>query len=249
MSTQCCFRTPSYVLVTCNVSLAVGVSFTISDSVQAVEPEIVQEGFDLGTEGVYDHAPSTTHDYYLTVDGATLQDYPPLPPFGIWWRCGLRTPQRYLDVYGDTGTWCYVQLIDGWNGHMTVAGPPSASYHDRINGLTGLDTDYPYPYPGGHVSANGYLHNFQDQPGIPLSGETHASLDDSFSVYRMYLPPGDGSSYVPHHSIDWYNSGAAFLSTANAWTLTYPNQGTSASTDAPPHPMGGLILSPGWVAD
>ena len=103
------------------------------------------------------------------------------------------------------GAWGFVQIVTP-GSFCTPAGgseepfppPPATNY----NGVTGLDTRCPY---AGLFPADNTGHGTIDGPGIePLSDfYDNYRVNEPYSMYVMYTPPGIDSCAVPLTRIDW----------------------------------------------
>ena len=242
----------------CSVNLDGIGSFTVEGKVSVVLPEYPEEEYDRGVMGVFDHsAPGPYYDSrpsdagnWLEINGAELFN-PDTGRFGIWWRCKLKTPDRYVQAYGSYGGWNYTQRIETWNAQ---ASDGSFTYSmPAINGHNGLDGSYPYlnrgtPSPTPWAADGVTFHYFEDRPGSSIDWLTSCSLSNSFSTYMMYLPPGSGSQFVPIHKLEWHSAGTATLLGGSVWAVSGADEGDSGIYyNSDPHPMWTEVLRPEWV--
>lgn len=90
--------------------------------------------------------------------------------------------------------------------------------------------------------------SMRDDPDYPLLGSaTSASVNDSFRMYVMYLPPGSGSMYVPLGYFDWsWSAGESRASTGVPWPYTSDPVGSASGpswTKTATHPQWSVVVS------
>lgn len=167
---------------------------------------------------------------YMQVNTKAPQD----PEYELWgnmsWDATVATPT--MPAFGQ-GTLELVQIVTPNDSYTTYA-QPVQNRSDPINGITGLDTQYPVssaiesvPYADG------------DSPGLPLtsSGSTvagSAKFQPTFIDYLMYLPPGSDVKWIPIAAFPWSTSGNATVPISGNWSdYVRQNLSDSAGTITP----------------
>ena len=100
------------------------------------------------------------------------------------------------NLYTGNGDWTHLQIITVSGTHGSTPVPN--------NGMTGLDGSFPYNVNGDEYVDNGIAHPEGDSPGINLLDTyNNYTLNYSYSLYVMYVPPGNNSIWVPLTKLTW----------------------------------------------
>jgi len=153
--------------------------------------------------------------------------------WGIWFVGTVTTPPQFVPLVPSSppgNQWSWTQLITSKT--CWVKTQYSSIYDSSDNFTTGaakLDTNYPY---SGWHPADGSQPTppDSDAPGsrtFPLN-PIELYVNDSFSLYQMYLPPGSTSLPVPLACCTWSCIGDTVLS-SGVWSLSIPPSATQAS--------------------
>jgi hypothetical protein len=146
--------------------------------------------------------------------------------WGNWWVGAVTTPPVYANPVWPGG-WNYTQL---WTPNRT----PSL----WCNGQQGLDTtfgydpDWPDLYPD-----NGTVHKTGDAPWETLlPPRTYVSMNDSFTTYTLYRPPGPDTKLVALKNWGWFAAGEATWN-GTAWILSNAGAQWGFLEDFPRQPI------------
>jgi hypothetical protein len=129
---------------------------------------------------------------------------------------GRATTPSYFVQSGNYGSWDFVQLVTSSHITATINGTvepyPGNFYTPRL--------DNTFPYAAGET-ANGNQGTTNDNPYLNFTaaaGLTKITLQYTFRMHWLYLPPGADSKYVSMRSRDW--QWACEATAANNWNPT-----------------------------
>lgn len=144
---------------------------------------------------------------------------------GIRHEAAVTVPNGFAE-----GHWNYLQMVQP-NRHRSEG---SSGWHPEHNLAWGIDGINPYGAPadatGGHDNFDGSVqytwhtgeapHWIEDRPAsayVPGGGYNldEATINDSFQTWVMFLPPGQGSQWVPVMRSDWN----FYVKAIRAWTI------------------------------
>lgn len=166
----------------------------------------------------------------MRLTGASLSGIPVVA--GTVWGGVVTTPTEF----GTGGGWNFTQTVIPYR----VIKSPGKTHNWSGNNQLGLDEQFGYGIvnPGLHP-ADGSSHAAWDSPfqGFDTRATkiwTDVEANDTYAVYVMYKPPGDGSNFVPLRAMVWYWKGQAKVGTSGKWeiynelakeisTVTYPS--------------------------
>lgn len=227
--------TVSCVFASNNPSLAI----TLSKNVTCVKPNLVIDEESVG-------------QFYMGT-GSSLSVINP-----DWMRLLLFNPNRSgmtvvakvtdpgppFTSAASKGTWAYVQTVKPEWSYVRTDG---TSYVSDENGKWWLDGSFPYPIVGGPFWADPQQSwQFGDSPGAgSLSIASWLSYKADFSLFVMYLPPGQESKWVPLRRTGWSCKGVVqrdrLIGVVNGqeiweWIFVENSAGINATVDSPNHP-------------
>ena len=135
--------------------------------------------------------------------------YPPISGYALWagslvinnngsqWNDSVTLPPN---LYTGNGDWAHLQIISV-NGTHTIGGTATPVPN---SGTTGLDGGFPYRTDGSVYIDSGQIVSEGDSPGIALLDDyTNYTLNYSYDLYVMYIPPGSQSIWVPLTKLTW----------------------------------------------
>lgn len=215
------------VAVNCTVELQVppGAMFVGSSTV------------DLSRECIAEAPP-----FSLTAGVGSVEGFPASNPTGVrLWGAPFGSDQSSgslwggrvdpMPDYGEGGTWNFTQLV--WVGrYRTMSG---TQQYLSINGQKALDTRFPY---GSHNPANGVEHYEGDSPQEPVNYEsvTSVTVNEPFTTFMLYLPPGEGSVFVPLKHLYWKWGFTSSPNSGGIWEINDPVATSVMLGNYPPHP-------------
>ncbi len=197
--------------------------------------------------GTLQPLPNATNPQALGLAGVTTPAdiTTPTPiPCGIYWRGKVTTPMvGATDGYPTGAGWNVTQLVKVALLRTEKGVAQDAPANDlkdlALDGTFGYGPTYPSLYP-----ADGqYPWGSQDIASVaPIDADTTAiSLNDGFFDYMMYLPPGNGSCFVPLSKFKWFCTGQAQLvkGSPSVWqyNIPTPSAGWSSEGEYPDHPQ------------
>lgn len=147
-----------------------------------------------------------------------------LPGKGIKWTASVSLPPPFSTPPLAGGTFQFVQLVTSNRTQATSLIARSVAYSK--NGLTVLDTSYPYDGPWGTGSLE---KSSGDSPGQGLDpGNVVATVSDQFTTYLYFTPPGGIA--VPVKSLPWSWGGTLYFNGVD-YIVSATSQSAGASTD------------------
>lgn len=154
---------------------------------------------------------------------------------GIEVLAGVQLPQGF----NEAGQWQFVQTVNlgRWRTLQIPAGQRQAI---NLNGQVVLDTYFGAPTVGGGpavITTGPEGATFGDSPFEPLANTRSLTIDEDFSLFVMFRPPGATSRWVPLKSLDW------------EWHAQVDAQGQNwvLGASGGPNPVGPFEV--GWVDD
>jgi len=172
---------------------------------------------------------------------------------GIVWVGWVTTPPGY----GSGGGWNVTQLGTLHRVRTEDGTVQGLACNDKL----GLDTQFGYDpvYPGLYPDTGTWA-GADDQPisgfdgpdplyGSTLPGTESLTVNDSFTDYLMYKPPGAGSCFVPLENFTWFWKGQVLPDTSGGWRLFSPGGSSAPGSHFPAHPIWSSNIGQGlyWV--
>lgn len=213
------FASPATATISCTVAFSVpsgslpgaGVLATVSQATEVSQPFVAD--IDSATGYVAGNPPDNPSA--IGAYGFGLPQYE--ESLGAVFSARITTPSEF-ELYSDHGAWSFVQTIDvgrdrvsgGVNQRRMLLGPNG----EHIT--YGLDNIYPYMGWFG----SGELGTCGDRPQEVLIDATSYSINEHFSMYVFYQPPGLLSKPVPIGKWLWWWSGSATGAPGYIWQVT-----------------------------
>jgi len=151
---------------------------------------------------------------------------------GSVWGGEVTTPA----AFGSGGGWNFTQTVTPHRVIESLGETHNWSY----NGKPGLDARFPaFPETqSGLYPADGSRQVDGDIPDQFIRPPfTRVEADDSLVAYMLYMPPGEGSAYVPLQIImNWSWKGEASPNSSGGWTLSKTGKTGAYGEKFPLHP-------------
>jgi len=153
-----------------------------------------------------------------------------------------------------SGTLVLVQTATPSRSYITYTGVgvPGVTHTDPENGKLGLDTRYPYhwnTYGSYSPPALPVPYTTYDDPWQVLNGIASIVLQDQFSDYLMFMPPGSDSQLVPLATFAWGTNGSATIPTTGNWADYVKQNGSDKAGTVSPasQPFTASNGFPSWA--
>lgn len=171
----------------------------------------------------------------------------------VWWGT-VTTPA----AYGSGGGWNVTQLVTNHRVRTENGTVQGLAGNDilALDGAFGYAPVYPSLYPDtgidngdGDSPASGFDGPSFSHGGNIQPGTESLTVNDSFTDYLMYKPPGAGSCFVPLQSFTWFWKGEVLPDTSGGWQLFNPGGSSSSGSHFPAHPVWSSNAGQGlnWV--
>lgn len=170
--------------------------------------------------------------WYVAFDGASHTYSTGLSlTAGIVWYGTVTTPA----AYGSGGGWNVTQL-----GKLhRVRSEDGTLQGLACNDFLALDGSFGYDpvYPGLY-SDTGSQQGSGDSPQDWFFSSTESlTINDNFTDYLMYRPPGAGSCFVPLENFTWFWKGQVLPDTSGGWRLFNAGGSSATGSQYPSHPI------------
>jgi len=189
----------------------------VSRKVAVVAPEFT---FEAARGTVQFDDPNNPTEFRL--DGAEL--------YGVKGGCVWSGTVTAPPEFDSGGEWNFTQTVTP----NRVLQSPQATHNFSYNGQKGLDEQFPYSTA---FPADGTRHTDSDIPNQFIRPPfTNVKGADSFDLYMLYMPPDQGSNYVPLTQFSWNWKGEAAPNSSGGWNLLDADSGSFPRTGWPLHP-------------